>query len=242
MADNDSRTEAQTWTVGDAQPGDVNMVIDKGGYRRWCLNRTDQVWYMRDVVGPVYTWPELVAVAGPLTEARTTPVASSRPPVTDTMIHAPRPADTLKMIRETLCVAQTHLNLHDVSSRRQEHSDRIGRLIADIDRQRPLGPDGKHGDRHTSTCGCDDAERPPVADNDQDELRTAHLQVDRSIRRVRELEGEAGRLRSELEHARETITSMHGAIDSASHDLTAFQEGRSDIAISDVIDDLRKEL
>lgn len=31
----------------------------------------------------------------------------------------------------------------------------IGRLIVDIDRQRPIGPDGKHGGRHTSTCGCE---------------------------------------------------------------------------------------
>lgn len=68
-------------------------------------------------------------------------------------LHVP---DSLKMIRETLCVAQTHVNLHVADTdRRQEHSDRLQRLIDDIDRQRPGGPDGKHGDRHTDTCGCD---------------------------------------------------------------------------------------
>jgi hypothetical protein len=27
-------------------------------------------------------------------------------------------------------------------------------LIDECDRMRPLGPDGKHGDRHTVECGC----------------------------------------------------------------------------------------
>ena len=59
--------------------------------------------------------------------------------------------DSLKMLRETLCAVQTGA----AGNRRQEHSERIGRLIAEIDRQRPLGPDGKHGDLHTPTCGCE---------------------------------------------------------------------------------------
>lgn len=61
--------------------------------------------------------------------------------------------DTLKMVRETLCVAQLGLALND--SRYEEHSCRIQHLIADIDRQRPLGPNGKHDNLHTGTCGCD---------------------------------------------------------------------------------------
>lgn len=65
-------------------------------------------------------------------------------------------ADSLKMIRETLCVAQTHVGLHAVDSRKREHIDRLQRIINEIDLQRPLGPDGKHGERHTATCGCDD--------------------------------------------------------------------------------------
>lgn len=55
--------------------------------------------------------------------------------------------DSLKMLRETLCVAQSVL-------RYAPDRDRVQRMIDEIDRQRPLGPDGKHGDRHTPTCGC----------------------------------------------------------------------------------------
>jgi len=64
------------------------------------------------------------------------------------------PRDTLKMLRETLCVAQSAmLSMNAVPI---EGVARIGRIIAEIDRQRPLGPDGKHGDLHTPTCGCED--------------------------------------------------------------------------------------
>jgi hypothetical protein len=62
--------------------------------------------------------------------------------------------DSLKMIRESLCAAQSWLG-YAGDTRVPEHIERIGRLIADIDRQRPLGPDGKHGDLHTATCGCE---------------------------------------------------------------------------------------
>jgi len=65
--------------------------------------------------------------------------------------------DTLKMIRETLCCAQAALNyLPPYGARLHEHSDRIQRLIDEIDRQRPLVVDGKHGNLHTPTCGCED--------------------------------------------------------------------------------------
>lgn len=65
--------------------------------------------------------------------------------------------DTLKMVRETLCIAQgAVLRADPPDSRWREHSDRLQRLIGEIDRQRPLGPDGKHDNRHTPTCGCDD--------------------------------------------------------------------------------------
>lgn len=61
--------------------------------------------------------------------------------------------DDPKMLRETLCVAQTWINLSG-DSRKREHSDRLERLIAECDRHRPLGRDGKHGNLHTPTCGC----------------------------------------------------------------------------------------
>lgn len=61
--------------------------------------------------------------------------------------------DTLKALRETLCQAESALR-----ATWNDEIDllRIGRLIAEIDRQRPLGPDGKHGDLHTPSCGCED--------------------------------------------------------------------------------------
>lgn len=63
--------------------------------------------------------------------------------------------DSLKMIRETFCVAQSWLG-YAGDTRVPEHIERLQRLIDDIDRQRPLGQDGKHGDLHTADCGCED--------------------------------------------------------------------------------------
>ena len=69
-------------------------------------------------------------------------------------MNAPRPAihvDSLKMAREALCAAE-HAMLHTLHDPQRVAT--IAAMIADIDEQRPLGPDGKHGDRHTPTCGC----------------------------------------------------------------------------------------
>jgi hypothetical protein len=66
------------------------------------------------------------------------------------------PPDGIKMLRETLCVAQTVIGLSRQEDRKAEHIERLQFLINECDRHRPLGPDGKHGDRHTSTCGCED--------------------------------------------------------------------------------------
>jgi hypothetical protein len=64
-------------------------------------------------------------------------------------------SDSLKSLRETLCIAQSAIAARVVDVQRQRLDiEKIGRLIADIDRQRPLGPDGKHGTLHTQTCGC----------------------------------------------------------------------------------------
>lgn len=70
--------------------------------------------------------------------------------ITDEAAMAPLriPAADLKMLRETLCRAQNDANDSDMR--------RLSALIAEIDRHRPLGPDGKHGDLHTPTCGCED--------------------------------------------------------------------------------------
>ena len=69
--------------------------------------------------------------------------------------------DSPKMLKETLCVAQTAINEFYrnadkvTAARWQEHIYRLQRLIDECDRHRPVGPDGKHNDRHTATCGCD---------------------------------------------------------------------------------------
>lgn len=52
-----------------------------------------------------------------------------------------------KMLRETLCLAQSVITS-------KMHLDRIQQLIDECDRHRPLGIDGKHGNLHTPTCGC----------------------------------------------------------------------------------------
>lgn len=66
--------------------------------------------------------------------------------------------DGPKMVRETLCIAQSAFTNHPFMTAewRRIHIDRLQRLIDECDRHRPLGPDGKHGDRHTATCGCED--------------------------------------------------------------------------------------
>ena len=67
-----------------------------------------------------------------------------------------RTPDTPKMLRETLCVAQTRIGASGLDAgRTREHVDRLQRLIDACDAHRPIGPDGKHGDRHTPTCGCE---------------------------------------------------------------------------------------
>lgn len=68
--------------------------------------------------------------------------------------------DSPKMLRETLCVAQSRIGHSGLDQdRRREHVDRLQRLIDACDLHRPLGPDGKHRDRHTPTCGCTDVPR-----------------------------------------------------------------------------------
>jgi hypothetical protein len=64
--------------------------------------------------------------------------------------------DDPKMLRETLCVAQNKiLNSPYDKARNMEYAKALQRLINECDRKRPIGFDGKHGDRHTATCGCD---------------------------------------------------------------------------------------
>jgi hypothetical protein len=81
--------------------------------------------------------------------------ASPPPPADATLV-----TDSPKMLREALCLAQSAITHWALSGYDRStvpgHVARIGDLIAQLDRHRPLGPDGKHGDRHTPTCGCED--------------------------------------------------------------------------------------
>lgn len=54
-----------------------------------------------------------------------------------------------KTIRELLCEQQTWAP-DDITRNEMDE------MIAVLDWHRPLGRDGKHGDRHTPTCGCED--------------------------------------------------------------------------------------
>lgn len=65
----------------------------------------------------------------------------------------------LKGTREALCVAQSALAERarsgvDVASVPRWIAS-LGDIIALIDLCRPLGPDGRHGERHTAACGCE---------------------------------------------------------------------------------------
>ncbi|QDH93142.1 hypothetical protein QDA02_gp23 [Microbacterium phage Margaery] len=66
------------------------------------------------------------------------------------------PSADLKALRETLALAQTAIAQRDWEPRARPDIERLGALIQAIDDHRPLGQDGKHGDLHTPTCGCDD--------------------------------------------------------------------------------------
>ena len=61
--------------------------------------------------------------------------------------------DSLKMVREALCLAQSRLGITE-QERRALFT--LQRLINNIDTQRPLGPDGKHNNLHTHYCQCED--------------------------------------------------------------------------------------
>lgn len=70
--------------------------------------------------------------------------------------------ESLKGLREDLCTAQSAITQAYSLGHGGVKSDyimgkinRIQTIIDQIDVMRPLGPDGKHKDRHTVLCGCD---------------------------------------------------------------------------------------
>ena len=63
---------------------------------------------------------------------------------------------SIKMLREYLCSAMEMADLLPTNVSMVGYLHDLTSLINECDRHRPLGPDGKHGDRHTPTCGCED--------------------------------------------------------------------------------------
>lgn len=59
-----------------------------------------------------------------------------------------------KMLREKLCAQSTHIPVTGTVLE-QRTREAFAALIEVLDKHRPLGSDGKHGARHTRTCGCD---------------------------------------------------------------------------------------
>lgn len=67
--------------------------------------------------------------------------------------------ESVKMLREQLCLAQFAV-ANDPDWKGVHSQERVsatlGNIINVLDHHRPLGSDGKHGNLHTATCGCDD--------------------------------------------------------------------------------------
>lgn len=79
---------------------------------------------------------------------------------------------TIKTIGEALSYAECALlNFYPGNSQRAMYARVIADLLADVKRQRPTGPDGKHGNRHTATCGCDDRRAVQVTGTEGGETR-----------------------------------------------------------------------
>jgi hypothetical protein len=69
------------------------------------------------------------------------------------VIHSNR---TIKTVGEALSYAETALlSAYPDSGQRARYAEVIAELLRDVARQRPVGSNGKHGELHTSTCGCE---------------------------------------------------------------------------------------
>ncbi|WP_280499377.1 hypothetical protein [Nocardia cyriacigeorgica] len=64
---------------------------------------------------------------------------------------------SIKTVGEALSYAECAvLNFYPDNSQRAHYAKVLAELLADVARQRPTGSNGKHGDLHTPTCGCED--------------------------------------------------------------------------------------
>lgn len=116
-------------------------------------------------------------------------------PVSDTRVTVV--ADDVKMLRETLCEAQTAILNRMAPGHALPHADRLQALVAQLDVHRPLGPDGKHGDRHTATCGCEDV---PVSGTRREDAARALLAA-----HIAEFEASVARLEASIQDPNNTV-------------------------------------
>jgi hypothetical protein len=76
------------------------------------------------------------------------------------MVRVQLEIENLKGLREDLCVAQSGIGQGRTYGRFNNQAEvdgrikRIQAILDQIDVMRPLGSDGRHGDRHTEFCGC----------------------------------------------------------------------------------------
>lgn len=75
------------------------------------------------------------------------------------IVPAGKVSETPKMMREALCAAQSSLAERGRSGidvdRVPGWIAQVQLIIDQIDQHRPLANNGKHGDLHTDTCGCE---------------------------------------------------------------------------------------
>lgn len=68
--------------------------------------------------------------------------------------------DGIKMLRETLSAAKTSIYKSELGvNHSEDHIRRLEDLIKQLDLYRPVNANGKHGDRHTLFCGCDEVKK-----------------------------------------------------------------------------------
>lgn len=109
-----------------------------------------------DLLAAIATDPDLTATSEIALGSSMATFANAMWPKEPTATTALVVPDSPKMLHETLCFAQTAIGLHPDQTRTTKHGERLGRLISECERHRPLGTDGKHRDLHTPTCGCED--------------------------------------------------------------------------------------
>lgn len=92
---------------------------------------------------------------------------------------------TPKMIREALAIAEGAVarSVSVLPTSAVNGAARVIRdLVSECDRQRPVGPDGTHGDRHTLTCGCVDVRQVQPVLVDPNRIDVHELAIHNGLR------------------------------------------------------------